>query len=497
MVLVGEAGDDSKGTSSESGPSSAWGSLEVMSISGQSNAGPVRTPDKTRSPKQAPPVPTRSNKSAQKAGDDSKGTSSDSGTSSTGGSLEVISRQSKAGAMGTSGKARSPKLAPPVPTRSNKSVQETRDDSKGTSSDNGVDTSQRSLEAMSLSSVQIRHKSLKYPSGQHSTGAAVMPSPALATPLSISEQSKAGTSKLSKYFRSKKSGIDSQYSYSASQEWKLLKSESFGKEGDKAGQFRLACGIAVCKNGNIAVADSRKGSPRVYLFEGSGKPTYKFTFQSHPTNPEGKLLYPNNVAATPDGDIVISDKSALLKIFSGSGDYLKSISAAPELFDNNITEHEISSVAVAPSGEVCVGDAKRRVITLHNRDRHQQPQRLSIPIQPYYLACESDDLIIWASDCFSRKVIRLSRTGDVLCRIVTFMVGGTTGSPHGVAHIEDNVYIAVMVDETGNGQIHQYTIGGQFQRCIVTRMYAPRGLAIANGKLYVANTKSVSVYGPK
>ncbi|XP_072043551.1 uncharacterized protein [Amphiura filiformis] len=282
-----------------------------------------------------------------------------------------------------------------------------------------------------------------------------------------------------------------------SKEWKLM--QTFGQEGDKDGEFRQADGIAVCKNGDIVVTNVNLAmqTSQAYMFNSNG--TYKFKFQSHPTNPKGKLLYPMRVAVTPGGDVVISDQSNLVKIFSASGEYLKSLSTITAECDTTTT-YGTMGVVISPSGVVYVGDILRQVITVHDMDRQQPIKKLSVHIKPYHLSLDPDNNI-WVSHPLARQVIRYSDSGVELCRIKSFIVDNKAGAPRGAVYGKGSVYIVVIeVDEkTGKafldtGHMHQYTMDGQFQKCIIKGMYDPRGIAMSNGKLYVANTKSVLVY---
>ncbi|XP_072043545.1 receptor-interacting serine/threonine-protein kinase 4-like [Amphiura filiformis] len=237
---------------------------------------------------------------------------------------------------------------------------------------------------------------------------------------------------------SKESGYGSQHS----KEWKLV--QTIGQEGDKDGEFRQAMDIAVCKNGDMVVTDCGTSINRAYMFNSNGK--YKFKFQSHPTNPEGKLKYPSRVAVTPGGDVVISDQSNLVKIFSASGEYLKSLSTVTAEC-NNSTKYYTVGVAVSPSGVVYVGDCDRKVITVHDMDRQQPINKLSVDIKPYRISSDPDNNI-WVSDDFARQVIRYSNSGVELCRIKSFIVDNEAGEPYGAVYGKGLLYIAVMrVDE--------------------------------------------------
>ena len=82
-----------------------------------------------------------------------------------------------------------------------------------------------------------------------------------------------------------------------------------------------------------------------------------------------------------------------------------------------------------------------------------------------------------------------------------FIVDGKVGLPQGITcDSNDDVYIAVRrVDEgfaiANSGHIHHYDSNGIFTRCIIKDLYCPLGLDMSNGRLHIANTTSILVYG--
>ena len=93
---------------------------------------------------------------------------------------------------------------------------------------------------------------------------------------------------------------------------------SFGRKGDKQGEFYLLSGIAFDKNSNIIVADS--GNHRVQVFSQQGEYLNQFGEQG---SLDHQLKYPYGVSVDRDGNIIVADSgNKLIKIFSPSGQFL-------------------------------------------------------------------------------------------------------------------------------------------------------------------------------
>ena len=271
----------------------------------------------------------------------------------------------------------------------------------------------------------------------------------------------------------------------------------FGKEGDGEGELRMAAGIAVCSTGDIAITDITSKDRRAYLFSKDGE--FEFRFKS--TNPGCKFRHIENVAVTADNHVFFTDQSTDIKIFHVNGSFVTSFST---LAPNEKPVPRVNSFAlgitVSNQNEIIVGDRDRKCITIHTQDG-AFIQKIPSPIIPFFLATNSHLIII--SDWVARKVIGMTRDGRVEFTIDRFVVDGEGGSPQGITcDSNDDVYIAVSeVDESNGkvnrntGHIHQYNSNGVFIRCIIRDLYDPRGLAMSNGKLYIANCTSILVYG--
>ena len=282
--------------------------------------------------------------------------------------------------------------------------------------------------------------------------------------------------------------------------WELIL-EFCKKRGGK--KLSGAHRIAVCSTGDIAATDHTVRKPSAYLFNKDGK--CKFTLKT--TNPEGKLKLPCDVAVTSNNiifitDINLSTGKSCIKIFDVNGSFVKSFSTRapnePEWVPSN--KGCKLRITVSNQDEVVVGDWDRKVITIHTQSG-EFIKKIATPFEIWYLTTNSH-LIIF-SDPYARKVVGMTREGRVMFTIDRFAVDGEAGLPEGITcDSNDDMYIAVMqVDEGGEGSehntghIHQYDSNGLFTKCIIRGLYHPYGLAMSNGKLHIANCKSILVYG--
>ena len=98
---------------------------------------------------------------------------------------------------------------------------------------------------------------------------------------------------------------------------------SFGRKGDKQGEFNFAAGIAFDpKNGNIFVADSE--NHRVQLFGEQGEYLHQFGEKG---NLDHQLQCPRGLSADSDCNVIVADSgNKVIKIFSPSGHYVHYLS---------------------------------------------------------------------------------------------------------------------------------------------------------------------------
>ena len=96
---------------------------------------------------------------------------------------------------------------------------------------------------------------------------------------------------------------------------------SFGREGNKGGEFHHPTGITFHKNGNIFVAD--KHYHRIQIFSGEGEYVGMFGGKG---SLDSQLCYPWGLSVDSDGNIIVADGcNKLIKIFSPDGKFLMKI----------------------------------------------------------------------------------------------------------------------------------------------------------------------------
>ena len=97
---------------------------------------------------------------------------------------------------------------------------------------------------------------------------------------------------------------------------------SFGKEGDKQGEFDFPTGIAFdIRNGNILVVDSN--NHRVKLFSEQGEFLNQFGEKG---NLDHQLQFPHGLSTDSDGSVIVADSgNKVIQIFSPTGQFLRKI----------------------------------------------------------------------------------------------------------------------------------------------------------------------------
>ena len=97
--------------------------------------------------------------------------------------------------------------------------------------------------------------------------------------------------------------------------------KSFGRKGNKQGEFDYPAGIAFDKNGHIVVVDS--DNHRVQVFSEQGEFLNQFGERGHLDH---QLQDPYGLSIDSDGNYIVADSNnKLIKIFSPSGQFLRKI----------------------------------------------------------------------------------------------------------------------------------------------------------------------------
>ena len=215
--------------------------------------------------------------------------------------------------------------------------------------------------------------------------------------------------------------------------WKVT--SQFGTEGDGEGEFTRADGIAVLHNGDIAVTNLNveKQLFPVYFFGKDGK--YKSTFNPISNNLQDKLLYSTDLALTPSHQLVIVDQSEYVKLYDTKQSFklCNTICTLTQDEDPNSTV-VTNSVAVTPEGNIIIGYAGRRLITIHSESTGWEPRKVEIPIMPVVLATNNHGLILVSGKKGEGKqwvVMAIDDNGKRVFTIDHFSVDGEKGASRG------------------------------------------------------------------
>ena len=132
---------------------------------------------------------------------------------------------------------------------------------------------------------------------------------------------------------------------------------SFGRKGDKQGEFNFPTGIAFdIKNENLVVVDSL--NHRVQLFSEQGEYLNQFGGKG---NLDHQLMTPHGLSFNCDGNIIVADSgNELVKIFSQSGQLLQKIGG-----DGSFT---FPFHCVQYDKYLIVSDSHEHCIKVHDRD---------------------------------------------------------------------------------------------------------------------------------
>ena len=285
----------------------------------------------------------------------------------------------------------------------------------------------------------------------------------------------------------------------------------FGEKGNGEGQFNIAKEIALSSDGFIAVVEH--GHERVYLFAQDG--TYQSTMKSDDEKREAKLLYPTDVTFTSDGQIAVVDQTSFVKIFNKDGDFLHSFTIRGKT-ESRAEKPKAYSIDVTSDAQILVGDVRRKVITMHavSGDKCEWLRKVNLNIEPHFLATTFQNgrhqvlVCDWKAGLVNAIDLAVEDKDDnVIFELDNFKVDGFKGLPKGLAYDNNgHFFIAVsrLDDSSDNsnttknvfantGHIHQYSSCGKFELCLFRGLSHPRGMTWFNGRLYIANTRSIAI----
>ena len=285
------------------------------------------------------------------------------------------------------------------------------------------------------------------------------------------------------------------------------------------GDFKMARGIAVDKKGNFAVTDTMQ--KKVLLYKADCRETKPQTLL-HAHNDQQLITKAIHDSALPVNvdprDVCLTSRHQAVAILlpryyyrpdikllaiEYQGDYSK--------FPSSLTkyasiDHSEPSCLTIESGIIYVGSDSK--VDMYKANGFEHVDTITITGVPRFIACTK-------RDPKNRKVLVTHSNfgiqgynGDKELFTVIPSIDGSKARAYGIACDEnDNVYVGVSLMEENTGHIHKYSLNHEpgsppkyslvFQECIAQGLLQPQGMDYANRCLYVVDTNSVLIFGPK
>ena len=274
-----------------------------------------------------------------------------------------------------------------------------------------------------------------------------------------------------------------------------------------SGDLQQASGIAVYKNGDIAVADPMKKCVIKYFMSTIKQNTYiehckckkLIGYGNYDAHDYASKLEFRDVAVTSRDHAVmpfmLNEAQHALLTIAYSNDKLQ----GTQLISSSITG--FSSVTADSDGLIYAGAICGYIAILSPNELEGMPVKtINVQSDIVYLACmQSRPRKLLVTHHKDLKMYDLE--GNVLFH-VNPSIGGTGTETAGKAaralgvtcDEDDNVYLAVSFVEDNTGHIHKYSPRLEFQECIAQGLLQPQGMDYAKGCLYVATPDSFLVF---
>ncbi|XP_038065192.1 E3 ubiquitin-protein ligase TRIM71-like [Patiria miniata] len=263
-------------------------------------------------------------------------------------------------------------------------------------------------------------------------------------------------------------------------------------EVTKGYRFKMAASIATFTNSDIIVADFE--DYKLHLFTPQGQ--LKFEFVGPGDQPEGQLFNPYDLAVTQDNKLVVID-NLLVKVYDAPDtQHIKFLFSftPPSESDGNETGSDLSCIAVDEKNRIAVGDAKRKIISLHEIDG-SLISKVPAELLDRRLSISNKERLIF-SNYQKAKLVCIDFDGqEVFC--VDTVVDGKQLKPAGMCcDRHGDIFIVLHAsDEHGAGEIHRYSAEGAYMGRIAAGLRNPLGLThTPAGELAVADMLSVKIY---
>ena len=273
--------------------------------------------------------------------------------------------------------------------------------------------------------------------------------------------------------------------------WKLKaticckrKSEAADGGGDLVAPY----GVAFTVSEHLAVADMELAKVKVYH-----RSSLQLMIDTKIGLQPWKTSNPWQVAVSSDNtSYFVTDFTDVIKVYDKEGAYLKRIQTTNpqgEYIEGGDSKLIVAGLAVDGKGCLFAGETTENYISKHNEDG-THIQSFPVEIKPWYIAVNSKDHIVVASDC-STGVQILDSFGSLLHTLQP-PKGTITWKPSGVCCSMDRIFVAALCG------VYAYSTSGDFDclGAVTKEVLYPRGVAVTEGgkKIAVADEWHVKIF---
>ena len=267
--------------------------------------------------------------------------------------------------------------------------------------------------------------------------------------------------------------------------WKLK--TVFGKDGaEKIGSGQ---GVAITKQGDIAVIDTGWNNPSVKIYNANGD------FKSKIEVPR----YPWDIVVGPNGSMFVTNFGKHVIVYDVEGNLKQQFPAkSPENVSSDAQNTRIYCVAIDNQNNLLVGENNQKYISKHLLDgTHVISFYVTIP--PYQIAVSPQDKII-VSSCNENKTVHIVDESGILLHTLQPPQGLSSWTPLCICCTsDDEVFVGFFPFSGISGSIHSYsTETGDYIGCLSedVAFTKPSGLALMDNekKLIVAEDKEIKIF---
>lgn len=210
--------------------------------------------------------------------------------------------------------------------------------------------------------------------------------------------------------------------------WKLER--EFGHQ-DGPEKLSWARGIALSRDGDLAIADSKAKQMRIFSIGGE----HRFSVDTTHGMKSRQQSKPWQVAVSSENVYYLTNLSEYIVIYEGNGKFKGEwISSCPQASGLP----RLKGLAIDASGNLLVGDCNSNYVNKHQQDGTYLGS-IKVGIVPMYIAVTSQDTMV-IGDCEEPPQI-VSSTGQVI-RSLTHPINDSLWSLWGVYHHKGIIMIA-------------------------------------------------------